>query len=387
MIRIATVQHGDYREARQIIGSGQPEPYFGMKYSVEVLERLFQGRPHLIISLNAPPYQEPNGTGEIVGLPSPTSARFVPRSILALIHSRKIGRHLARFQPTHLLVRTGDLLACGALSYGVRHGISTVAIFASFFARTRLYDRLVTNRLVRLLNHPTVFLVGNHRPPATQTMIDCGLRPEKAVAYDFPGARHPRDYPVKSLPPAPWEIVYAGSVTQAKGVGDVLSAITLLSKQGARVRLTVAGVGDALPELRERAAGLQEGAVAFAGRLGNAEVFELMRRSALVVVPSRHEYKEGFPLTLTEALASRTPVMASDNPILVRGLQDGLGVRLFRAADPPALAAVVRSVLEAPEEYARLSEQTADAFAALECPLTFGDLLTRWEATFPSSGS
>jgi glycosyltransferase involved in cell wall biosynthesis len=380
--RIAIVQHGDYREARRIIGSGQPEPYFGMAYTLTVLDRLVEGRPHLLISLDAPPYREPAGAGELVGLPTPRLPRLVPGSVKTLLHVRSIRKLLKRFRPTHLLLRTGGLLGCGILGFATRHQVSTLAVFAAFFSRTGLHDRLVTDRLIRRLNQPAVFLAGNHRSPATQTMIECGLVPRKAMAWDWPAARHPRDYPVKTLPPAPWEIVYAGSVTEAKGVGDVLAAVALLSEQAAPVRLTIAGDGDAMPSLRKRAAALPAGVATFTGRVGNAEVFDLMRRSALVVVPSRHEFTEGFPLTLTEALASRTPVIVSDHPVFVRALRDGVGVRLFRAADPRGLADMLRSVLDDAAGYGRLSEQTAAAYAALECPVAFGDLIDRWEATF-----
>jgi glycosyltransferase involved in cell wall biosynthesis len=164
-------------------------------------------------------------------------------------------------------------------------------------------------------------------------------------------------------------------------VGDLLEAVALLCRQGEKLRLTVVGDGPDLPRLRERAAAFPPETVHFTGRIGNEEAFQLMKRSTLVCVPSRHEFPEGFPLTLTEALASRTPVIASDHPVIVRAFADGQGVRFFRASDPPALAETVRAVLGNAETYGRLSELTAAAFAAVECPTTFGDLVARWQAT------
>ena len=55
--------------------------------------------------------------------------------------------------------------------------------------------------------------------------------------------------------------------------------------------------------------------------------------ATLVCVPSRHEFPEGFPQTLTEALAARTPVVASDHPVFTRVLRDGEGVRYFPAGN------------------------------------------------------
>src|SRR5215472_13840964 len=103
MCRIAIVQHGDYREARRIIGSGRPEPYFGMAYTLSVLDPLLSGRPHLLVSLDAPAYREPDGAGELVGLPGPRLRRPLPRSLGVLLHARKIRGLLRRFAPTHLL--------------------------------------------------------------------------------------------------------------------------------------------------------------------------------------------------------------------------------------------------------------------------------------------
>jgi glycosyltransferase involved in cell wall biosynthesis len=381
--RIAVVQHGDYREAQRIIGSGQQEPYFGMTYSLQTLDNLLKDRPHLLISLEAPDYQCAHGAGQLVGLPSPRLPRGVPGSLAVLLRARRIRRQLKAFRPTHLLLRTNGLLACRMLRYGIRHGLNTLAIFASYFDRSGLYNGLITRQLVRLLNHPSVFLAGNHRAPATQTMIECGLDSRKAVAWDWPGARHPRDYPTKTFPAgAPVEIVYVGSVGEIKGVGDLVQAMGSLQRRHVSARLTVAGDGPDLERYRELSAQLPAGTVSFAGRIPNEEAFKLMLRASLVCVPSRHEFPEGFPLTLTEALASRTPVIASDHPVFVRAFQDGQGVRYFRAGDPEALADTVQAVLADAEAYARLSELTAAAFAAVECKVTFGDLIDRWKATF-----
>src|SRR5262249_25285585 len=176
--------------------------------------------------------------------------------------------------------------------------------------------------------------------------------------------------------------VDVGSVGEIKGVGDLIRAMGSLHRRKVPARLTVAGDGPDVARLGDVAAQLPAGTVSFAGRVPNEEAFRLMLRAALVCVPSRHDFSEGFPLTLTEALASRSPVIASDHPVFVRAFQDGQGVRYFKARDPESLAETVRTVLADPLAYARLSEQTADAFARVECKTAFADLLERWKATF-----
>ncbi len=381
--RIAVVQHGDYREAQRLIGSGQPEPYFGMAYTLQVLDGLLANRPHLIVSLEAPAYRETEGTGELAGIPEPSMPRWIPGTIRVLRRARRIRKCLEEFRPTHLLLRTSGLLACSLLRYSSGQDIQTLAIFASYFDRSSSYKRVVTRMLVNVLNHPSVFLVGNHRTPATQTMIDSGLDARKAVAWDWPGARQPGNYPLKrlALNEAP-EIVYVGSVGEIKGVGDLVRAMGILYQRKVPVRLTVAGSGEDLEPLRTLAEQIAPGMVEFLGRVPNEEAFGLMQRAALVCVPSRPAFPEGFPLTLTEALASRTPVVASDHPVFLGGFPDGLGVRYFRAANAESLANRIQSVLADADAYARLSELTADAFARVECKTTFGDLIDRWRATF-----
>lgn len=374
--RIALVQHGDYPGARRLVAAGAPEPYFAMAYSVRTLDDFLRGRPHLVLSLDEQSPTERNTDGEYIGLPLPGGRG--PRSLAYWRWGGQIVRELRRFEPTHLLLRTGGLVAVRALRYAAKHGVNTCAIFASFFDTATRHDQLVNPWVTRLLNRPNVRLAGNHRWPATDSMIACGLQKEKAAAWDWPGIPHPRDHQAKQLDPGREpEIVYIGMAIVPKGLTDLVDAVALLRQRGRLVRLTVIGDGDALPGLRAR----NVPGVTILGKVGNAEAFARLKAADLACVPSRPEFREGFPLSLTEALAARTPVLASDHPVFLTGLVDGEGVRIFRASDPTAIADAAERVLSDPAEYARLSESTGAAFARLECPTSFGDLLQRWRAT------
>ncbi len=388
-VRLAAVQHGDYAEALRLIRSGAPEPYFGMAYSLSALADLFAGHPHLVVSLNAPRYERWDGSSCQTGLPPPRMPRPVPRTLSHLLWGRAIRRRLASFRPTHVLLRTGDpILACAVLSYCRRRQLDTLVVMASVMAAGgNPVRRHFARRLVALLNEPFVFLVGNHKHVATRSLVEAGLRPEKAIAYDYPGGRRPEDHPLKRLPDPPLRgLLFVGQVSEPKGVTDLLEAVRLLRRRGFALPLTVAGDGPALPVLRRMAADLPEGAVRLLGRIGNAEAFDLMRRATLVCVPTRHQFPEAMPLTLTEALASRTPVVASDHPVFRRAFREGEGLRFFRARDPESLAAAVQSILGDPALFERLSDSTAAAFARVECRALMGELFTRWKATFPGSG-
>lgn len=383
-LRIASIQHGDYAEALRIIGRGDREPYFGMTYTLDVLAALFADTPHLVISLNSQPYREQHGTGELLGLPCPKFPRPLPGSIAAEWWGHKVVRELQRFAPTHVLLRSGGVIARHVLGYCTSHELNTLVVFANRFDPVELRDRLQTASIVRMLNQPCVKLVGNHKQPATDSMVECGVNPEKAVAWDWPNAQHPKDWPVKLLrSDEPHRIAYVGSISMAKGVGDLLAAVEILSLAGSNVRLTAMGDGPDLATLMASAARLPVGVVEFTGRVANDEAFRQMLEADVVCVPSRHEFSEGMPLTLTEALASRTPVVISDHPVFMRAFVDGEGVRVFKAKDPASLAAVLGEVLATPDAYQRLSQLTMDAYRRVECKTYFGDLIDRWQATFP----
>src|SRR5262249_40805462 len=149
------------REARRLRTAGQDEPYYGMHYSQGFLDGWMAGRPHLVISLNAPVYREFQGDGILVGLPEPAPIRPLPGTANQLRWAFQIVREVRRFRPTHLLLRTGSLLAAAVLRTAVRHHWQTLAMFAGFFPNSRRYDRIITGQIVRMLNHPLVFAAGN----------------------------------------------------------------------------------------------------------------------------------------------------------------------------------------------------------------------------------
>jgi glycosyltransferase involved in cell wall biosynthesis len=380
--RIAVVQHGDVREARRLRAAGRPETYYGMHYSQGFVDRWMARRPHLVVSLNCPPYREQSGDGVLLGFPCPKFPVRLPGTIQHLWWMNRIVRELKIFRPTHFLLRTGSLLAATLLRSAIRHRWHTLAMFAGFFPNRRPYDRIVTRQIVRILNHPLVFAAGNHRQPATDSMTDTGLNPHKAIAWDYPLARDPADFPYRTRPAGPVEVIYAGVMSLSKGVTDVIDAVTVLRSAGRDVRLTLAGDGSNLVSIRQRAVALGD-AANFLGRVGNDEVFRRMATAMVVCVPTRHEFPEGFPLTLTEALTAHTPIVASDHPVFTRVLRDGEGLRYFPAGNSAALANMIVQISEEPGEYENLSRQTTAAFAKLQCPVKFHEIIEAWLPTRP----
>jgi glycosyltransferase involved in cell wall biosynthesis len=103
-----------------------------------------------------------------------------------------------------------------------------------------------------------------------------------------------------------------------------------------------------------------------------------MRDSDAVVVPSRHDYAEGLPNTVFEALASRTPLIASDHPAYVTRLRPGLDSLRFQAGHPEQLAQQVERLIHDPELYSRLSWESAAALSRMYVGIEWSDLIARF---------
>ena len=77
------------------------------------------------------------------------------------------------------------------------------------------------------------------------------------------------------------------------------------------------------------------------------------RMANVYCLPSAYE---GFPFTILEAMASGTPVVASDIPGIDEQISHGVNGLLHRAGDVHAIADYICRVLEAPELAPSLSE-------------------------------
>lgn len=139
-------------------------------------------------------------------------------------------------------------------------------------------------------------------------------------------------------------ILFTGFLIQRKGVRYLLDALALLPTDLPPYRVALVGEGPEEAALRAQVAALGLGSrVEFLGFQPQAVVSEWMRRAHLFVLPS---LEEGQGVVLLEALASGTPVIASD----VDGIRDvvvpEVGTRV-PAADSAELAGALEKMLRA----------------------------------------
>lgn len=364
--KLLVVQYaGDYRDTWRRLAAGGPEIYRAQRYSDDAIASLAHGghAVTVVAGLTEERYREELREGLLaVGLGWKDVADET-----ALIEVA------STFRPTHLLLRApfGGLLAW-AKAHQVRVALT---LADSFGTGMRAWWR--TRRLIRALNQDNVDWVANHGVTSTRSLIHLGAAPRKVIPWDWPHPDGPKAWTPKSLGPrGPRKLVYVGAVTQMKGVGDAIRAVALLVQAGLDLSLDIVGTGEDFQALARELGVLPH--VRFVGRLPNGKVIAAMRQADVVLVPSRRDYPEGFPLTLYEALSSRTPIVASDHPMFVEKLRNDESAVLFPSGDVEALADAVRRLLATPSLYAALSEAALPTWEALQVPVKWGDLVRAW---------
>jgi glycosyltransferase involved in cell wall biosynthesis len=83
-------------------------------------------------------------------------------------------------------------------------------------------------------------------------------------------------------------------------------------------------------------------------------------------------------MTIYEALASRTPLVVSDHPMIARGLGGKPGVTSFRASHPEDLARALLELASDPRRYEEASLRSAEAWASIQVALKRSDLIDHW---------
>jgi glycosyltransferase involved in cell wall biosynthesis len=156
-------------------------------------------------------------------------------------------------------------------------------------------------------------------------------------------------------------IAFAGRCEAAKGVYDLLEAVSRLRPVCPRLRVECAGDGD-MARLRRRALELGVGPqVTMRGWIGERERETLLARATVFVLPS---HVEALPMSLLEAMAAGCPVIATKVggiPDLVRDGENGL---LVPPGKPGALADALRRLLADPVLAGRLGQQARSTIAA-----------------------
>jgi glycosyltransferase involved in cell wall biosynthesis len=376
-MRLLMVQYaGDYRETVQRFAEGGGETYQAQRYSVEAVAEIAKRieEAAVLCCMTAEPYDEVLQNGV--------------RAIGAGFKTKIEGKHLIKLiekqNPTHLIIRTPIR---ELFSWTIKNKVPAIAVLADSFSTKGLRNKWRNNKLANLLNNDGIEWIFNHGINASKSIQSIGVKAEKIIPWDWPYNISPDSFTEKTIQSGQknWSLLYAGSVTEAKGVGDILEATRKLRDNNLLVKVKIAGKGE-VENFLNKARQLQiEDCVDFLGLVPNNEVRTLMREADLVLIPSRHEYPEGFPLTIYEALCSRTPIIASDHPMFQNNLNHGVNAMIFPASNSIALSSCIEKLLSDPELYQSLSVASAEAWKKLQIPVKWADMINRWLDNSPEN--
>lgn len=291
-----------------------------------------------------PPYLVP--AGRAVPVPYNGSVARLVFGPLSLARTRRWLRD-GGFDVLHVhepTVPSVSMLACFAASGPI------VATFHTATARSRalqVFGTALQPALEKVIGRIAV------SPAARRVVVehlggDAVLIPNGVDVSRFEGAQ---PLPDRDARPT---VVFLGRIDeQRKGLAVLLEALPELVRLVPDVRLLVAGPGDA-DDVREAVPPSLRDRVELLGLVSEQDKPRVFASGDVYCAPNTHG--ESFGIVLVEAMATGTPVVASDLEAFRRVLEDGRAGVLVPVRDPGALAAGLGALLQDPERRARLVE-------------------------------
>lgn len=164
----------------------------------------------------------------------------------------------------------------------------------------------------------------------------------------FPAGRlyvKPNFIPAPEAVPAERQprVLFVGQMRPAKGLDLLLQAWMALKPQG--YTMDIVGEG---PERARLEPLYRDDSVVWHGKRTHSEVLALMRRSRLLVLPSR--WYEGLPMVVVEALANGTPVAVPGHAAFPEIITDRVNGFLFAPGDVQSLRERIQEALAAGDD-------------------------------------
>jgi len=365
-MRVIFVQFGDYREACLRFLKGGKENYYAQEFTVNWVSELAQKIEYVgVVCVASEPYAEKlSNNVRTFGLDYYKEG------------SEALTKLLEKEAPTHLIVCSPlrDIL-----QWAVDAKIRVLPMLADSFDQKGIRTWFRNFLLKRILNNSQIQWVANHNINSCLSLKRIGVNVSKIIPWDFPAFITPREFPIKEAPPIDQiKLLYVGSVSIEKGVEECIRALATLKKMGRNATLTIAGGGD-IDYMKSVAQDLGiTSDCHFLGRISHEQILPLMVTHDVVLVPSRHEYPEGLPLTIYETFCSRTPLIASDHPMFMGKIiheQSGL---IFNAKDVERLTQSIVRLIDNPQLYQNLSKNSAEAWEKLQISTKWNELLEHW---------
>jgi len=368
-MRICVIEASDVLKAIKNLDSGNAETYQGQTYSTSFIRSLGERAESLTVIGSLVDER----TSETVD-----NGTFHTLNFLSSGGRNAFNDLLQSVRPTHTILRLPfqEMLANPDIQNSRVAAMLADSFSVAGWSPRSIRTRLRYRRFAAYLNQGNVDLVANHNRAATRDLVKIGVAKNKTLPWEWPTPHTPDDFSAKSLPRGgPIDLLYVGALKRTKGVFDLLEMLTLLPDH---MHLTFVGNGDDA-EIKSAAEALAVGdRITLLGTIPNTEVFDRMRSSQIVLVPSHHDYPEGLPKTIREGLTVRTPVVMSDHPMF-RGYFTGAhGTAMVREKCPADLARAVTEIVGSTEEYQKHSDATKQAFEDINCPNKWADIIDAW---------
>lgn len=211
-----------------------------------------------------------------------------------------------------------------------RHHLAALRFAASVIVHSRAVEQSLTREIaaLRLPAPPRVCLVPLALPDAET--VGKGKGADEAST----GTAGSDGKPI---------ILFVGRDLFRKGFPTLLAALPRVREKFPGARAVVVGREYRHTRLAARLMAGEQ--VEFLGHQDPAALAELYRRAAVVVLPSQ---QEAFGLTLLEAMAAGTPVVASRVGGIPEAVEDGVSGLLHRPGDAADLAEKILAVLSDP---------------------------------------
>ena len=195
--------------------------------------------------------------------------------------------------------------------------------------------------------------------PIAELLAAAGVARERVIVIppvvEVEAARAAEPLDVSGTP----VLCHVGRLVEYKGAHTVIRATAILAEKFPEIRLIIVGDGPERSAFERLASdlGIAE-RVAFLGK-GPNETFAWQAMAAADVFCLASTV-EGFGIVVPEAMATGTPVVCSDIPVLRWVTGNGRFASLFRVGDPEALAAAVELALVDTERTEAQSERALD---------------------------
>ena len=358
---------GDYD---RIFNKGGGENYFGQKYTAETMIAQADSGNNVYVFV----YQCSDQLCEVRKNLYTAGLQNSKRSWFS-----ELKHQLATHKPDKVILRYPSWRILRLLR---KNNIDTLPVFADSFEHIQgLITRLNHFLLSRELCKPSISYIANHQVSASRSLTKLGVKQANILPYDWEHPHSPSDWKASiadDIETKPINIFYAGLIAEEKGVFDLIKAVKKVDNLNREARLKLAGAGDVEQgkSLCQKL-GLEK-RVKFLGKLSHKDVLQQMNAADVVVVPSRHEYSEGLPMTIMESLLVKTPLILSDHPIFVGRLKEKQYISFFPEKDSQTLAESIVNICATKQGYTEYCDQYDTYWDDLILELKWADAVNYW---------